>query len=46
VACPDAIKADKLTQLRQAKPKELEPSNTHFGRLWPGRRQPTVPVGG
>ncbi|HZL90534.1 MAG TPA: amidohydrolase family protein [Pirellulaceae bacterium] len=41
-----AIKADKLSQLRQDYQRDPSPSNTQYGWVWVGDRQePTVPVG-
>jgi uncharacterized protein len=42
----NAIKADRLTQLRQELRQNPSPSNTQYGWVWTDdRRQPTVPVG-
>ena len=42
-----AIKADKLTQLREEYRRNPSPSNTQYGWLWiEDGREPTVPVGG
>jgi uncharacterized protein len=40
-----AIKADKLSQLREEYRKEAMPSNTQYGWVWVGEGEPTVPVG-
>jgi predicted TIM-barrel fold metal-dependent hydrolase len=41
-----AIKADKLTQLRQEYRQNPNPSNTQYGWIWvEDGREPTVPVG-
>jgi hypothetical protein len=41
-----AIKADKLTLLREEYRKDPSPSNTQFGWVWvDGGREPTTPVG-
>jgi predicted TIM-barrel fold metal-dependent hydrolase len=41
-----AIKADKLTQLRQEYQQHPSPSNTQYGWVWvEDGREPTVPVG-
>ena len=41
-----AIKADKLTQLREEYKKDPMPSNTQYGWVWvDDGREPTVPVG-
>jgi hypothetical protein len=41
-----AIKADKLTQLREEYRKNPAPSNTQYGWVWvEDGREPTVPVG-
>lgn len=40
-----AIKADKLTQLREEYKHEATPSNTQYGWVWTGEGEPTVPVG-
>jgi predicted TIM-barrel fold metal-dependent hydrolase len=40
-----AIKADKLTQLRQEYRQNPAPSNTQYGWVWVGGDEPTVPVG-
>jgi predicted TIM-barrel fold metal-dependent hydrolase len=43
----NAIKADKLTRLRDIYQQAPEPSNTQYGWVWVGDDQePTVPVGG
>ena len=43
-----AIKADKLTQLRQEYRRDPSPSNTQYGWVWidDEGREPTTPVGG
>jgi predicted TIM-barrel fold metal-dependent hydrolase len=41
-----AIKADKLTKLREEYRKDPSPSNTQYGWVWVGGKKPTVPVGG
>jgi predicted TIM-barrel fold metal-dependent hydrolase len=41
-----AIKADKLTRLREEYRKDPWPSNTQFGWVWVGDGEPKVPVGG
>ncbi len=42
-----AIKADKLTKLRQEYLQHPEPSNTQYGWVWVGEgEEPTIPVGG
>jgi uncharacterized protein len=40
-----AIKADKLTQLRQEYRRNPTPSNTQYGWVWVGEEEPTTPVG-
>jgi predicted TIM-barrel fold metal-dependent hydrolase len=42
-----AIKADKLTQLKQEYQKNPQPSNTQFGWVWVGgdNKDPTIPIG-
>jgi predicted TIM-barrel fold metal-dependent hydrolase len=40
-----AIKADKLTRLRDEYRQNPAPSNTQYGWVWVGGRKPTVPVG-
>jgi predicted TIM-barrel fold metal-dependent hydrolase len=41
-----AIKADKLTKLREEFRRHPQPSNTQYGWVWvPDGREPTVPVG-
>jgi predicted TIM-barrel fold metal-dependent hydrolase len=41
-----AIKADKLTKLREEYRRQPAPSNTQYGWVWVGdRKKPTVPVG-
>ena len=40
-----AIKADKLTQLREEYRADPSPSNTQYGWVWVGDAEPTVPVG-
>src|SRR5262249_55229381 len=40
-----AIKADKLTLLRQEYRQHPAPSNTQYGWVWVGGNKPTVPVG-
>jgi predicted TIM-barrel fold metal-dependent hydrolase len=40
-----AIKADKLTQLREEYRRNPSPSNTQYGWVWVGEEEPTVPVG-
>jgi predicted TIM-barrel fold metal-dependent hydrolase len=40
-----AIKADKLTQLREEYRRNPAPSNTQYGWVWVGGDEPTVPVG-
>ena len=41
-----AIKADKLTQLREEYRESPFPSNTQYGWVWDEAGEPTVPVGG
>jgi hypothetical protein len=41
-----AIKADKLSQLRQEYQQSPAPSNTQYGWVWVGEGEPTIPVGG
>jgi hypothetical protein len=41
-----AIKADKLSMLRDEYRKDPAPSNTQYGWVWVGGAEPTVPVGG
>ena len=42
-----AIKTDKLSQLREEYRKDPQPSNTQYGWVWvEDGRDPTVPVGG
>ncbi len=41
-----AIKADKLTQLRQEYDQAPTPSNTQYGWVWVGDDPPTTPIGG
>jgi predicted TIM-barrel fold metal-dependent hydrolase len=40
-----AIKADKLTQLREEYRQDPSPSNTQYGWVWVGDSEPTTPVG-
>ncbi|HMP59124.1 MAG TPA: hypothetical protein PKD86_07210, partial [Gemmatales bacterium] len=40
-----AIKADKLTALKEEIQRELGPSNTQYGWVWEGGGEPTVPIG-
>ncbi|MGE3809866.1 MAG: amidohydrolase family protein, partial [Gemmataceae bacterium] len=40
-----AIKADKLSQLREEYQRDPYPSNTQFGWIWDGDGEPSVPVG-
>jgi predicted TIM-barrel fold metal-dependent hydrolase len=40
-----AIKADKLSQLRQEYQQNPAPSNTQYGWVWVGEEEPTTPVG-
>ncbi|HZY89934.1 MAG TPA: amidohydrolase family protein [Gemmataceae bacterium] len=40
-----AIKADKLTQLREEYQQNPTPSNTQYGWVWVGDAEPTTPVG-
>ena len=41
-----AIKADKLTLLRQQYRQDSVPSNTQFGWVWEGKgKDPTIPIG-
>jgi hypothetical protein len=40
-----AIKTDKLTQLKEEYRKNPAPSNTQYGWVWVGDQEPTVPVG-
>ena len=40
-----AIKADKLTQLREEYRQNPAPSNTQYGWVWEGDEPPTMPVG-
>jgi hypothetical protein len=40
-----AIKADKLSSLRQEYRQNPSPSNTQYGWVWVGDSEPTVPVG-
>jgi uncharacterized protein len=40
-----AIKADKLSQLRQEYQQAPTPSNTQYGWVWTGEGEPTVPIG-
>lgn len=42
----NAIKADRLTQLRQEYERDPFPSNTQYGWIWNGPGEPTAPVGG
>jgi predicted TIM-barrel fold metal-dependent hydrolase len=41
-----AIKADRLSQLRQEYQQAPAPSNTQYGWVWVGDGEPTIPVGG
>jgi predicted TIM-barrel fold metal-dependent hydrolase len=41
-----AIKADKLSRLRQEYRLDPAPSNTQYGWVWVGEREPTIPIGG
>jgi hypothetical protein len=41
-----AIKADKLSRLREEYRLAPDPSNTQYGWVWVGDDNPTVPVGG
>jgi predicted TIM-barrel fold metal-dependent hydrolase len=40
-----AIKADKLSKLREEYRRHPAPSNTQYGWVWVGSTKPTVPVG-
>jgi predicted TIM-barrel fold metal-dependent hydrolase len=40
-----AVKADKLTQLREEYRREPAPSNTQYGWVWVGDEEPAAPVG-
>jgi uncharacterized protein len=40
-----AIKADKLSRLREEYRQSPAPSNTQYGWVWVGRDKPTTPVG-
>jgi hypothetical protein len=40
-----AIRADKLTQLKEEYRLNPAPSNTQYGWVWVGNDPPTVPVG-
>ena len=40
-----AIKADKLSRLREEYRKDPQPSNTQYGWVWVGDDEPTAPVG-
>jgi predicted TIM-barrel fold metal-dependent hydrolase len=40
-----AIKADKLTKMREEYRRDPWPSNTQYGWIWVGDETPTVPVG-
>jgi hypothetical protein len=40
-----AIKADKLTRLREEYRQNRTPSNTQYGWVWVGDEAPTVPAG-
>jgi predicted TIM-barrel fold metal-dependent hydrolase len=40
-----AIKADKLTRLREEYRRDPAPSNTQYGWVWVGEGQPSAPVG-
>jgi predicted TIM-barrel fold metal-dependent hydrolase len=40
-----AIKADKLSQLREEYRRNPSPSNTQYGWVWVGDGEPTAPVG-
>ena len=40
-----AIKADKLTRLREEYRRDPSPSNTQYGWVWVGEGEPTTPVG-
>jgi predicted TIM-barrel fold metal-dependent hydrolase len=44
-ASRQAIKADKLTLLREQHRYTPQPSNTQYGWVWVGDQEPTVPVG-
>jgi predicted TIM-barrel fold metal-dependent hydrolase len=41
-----AIKADRLTKLRDEYRKNPQPSNTQYGWVWVGDGEPTVPIDG
>jgi predicted TIM-barrel fold metal-dependent hydrolase len=41
-----AIKADKLSQLKEEYRHSPTPSNTQYGWVWVGDDEPTVPIGG
>jgi hypothetical protein len=40
-----AIKADKLTSLREEYRRDPAPSNTQYGWVWVGEGEPSAPVG-
>jgi hypothetical protein len=44
-AARKAIKADKLTQLRERCQQDPWPTNTQYGWVWVGDGEPTAPVG-
>ncbi len=44
-AMRQAIKADKLTRLRDEYRHDPSPSNTQYGWVWVGDGEPTAPVG-
>jgi predicted TIM-barrel fold metal-dependent hydrolase len=41
-----AIKADRLTRIKEEYRRDPSPSHTQFGWVWVGDQEPTVPVGG
>jgi uncharacterized protein len=40
-----AIRADKLSQLREEYQAAPQPANTQYGWVWKGRRRPALPIG-
>jgi predicted TIM-barrel fold metal-dependent hydrolase len=44
-AVRNAIKADKLSKLREEYRRDPQPSNTQYGWVWVGDEEPTTPVG-
>ena len=44
-ATRNAIRTDKLSQLREEYQTAPQPANTQYGWVWRGRRRPALPIG-